>query len=160
MKIVLIPGSFDPLTLGHVDIIERAAKLFDKVIVVVSINSDKRGMFTFSQRKRIAEVSCSHIPNVSVITADGIIADLATAMGVKAIVKGVRNMTDFEWETHLYQINRSISPDIETILIPASPEKQHISSSFAREMIKYEKSLVNVLAPEAVELILSDFEEK
>jgi len=160
MKSVLLPGSFDPLTLGHVDIIERAAKIFDKVIVAISINSDKRGLFSFAQRKQIAEVSCAHIPNVTIVTVEGIIADVAVAMNVCAILKGIRNTTDFEWESTLSQINKFFASDIDTIFIPASPDKQFISSSFVRELIKYEKPLNNVLSPEAIALIQNNFGEE
>ncbi len=155
MKTCVVPGSFDPFTLGHLDVVKRAAKLFDKVYVAIMINSEKKGSFDFAMRKKIAQVSCAELKNVEVITADGLLCELCKALGACAIVKGVRNATDFDYETTLTGINRFLDPDIETVFIPSSAGYAFISSTFVREMIKHEKPLDGALHPDAVKLLKS-----
>ncbi len=160
MKSCIIPGSFDPFTLGHLDLVIRTSKLFDKVYVAVMVNSEKKGYFDFRQRKLIAEASCAQLSNVSVITADGMLAELCKALGVCAIVKGVRNVTDFDYETTLAGVNRNLAPQIETVFIPTSPEYSHVCSAFVREMLKYEHSLNGIVHHDAIKLINSGFADK
>lgn len=155
MKTCVVPGSFDPFTLGHLDIVKRAAKLFDKVYVAIMINSEKKGSFDFAMRKKIAQVSCADLKNVEIITADGLLCELCKALGACAIVKGLRNATDFDYETTLTGINRFLDPDIETVFIPSSSEYAFISSTFVREMIKHERSLTGALHSDAVKLLKS-----
>lgn len=152
MKICVIPGSFDPFTIGHLDIVERAAKVFDKVYVAIMVNSEKRGTFDLATRKQIAEVSCGDIAGVTVITAEGLLADLCSALGATAIVKGIRNSVDYSYEADLADINRHLAP-IDTMWIPARPSLAFISSTFVRELIKYERSLENVVHPDAMHII-------
>ena len=108
MKTCVIPGSFDPFTLGHRDMVVRAARLFDRVYVAIMINTEKKGMLDFATRKAVAEVSCADIPGVTVITAEGVLCDLCTALGADAIVKGARDTSDFAYEKQLADINRRI----------------------------------------------------
>ncbi len=157
MKSCIFPGSFDPFTLGHLDIARRAAKIFDKVYVAVMVNSEKKGQFDFGQRKMIAEVSCKNIPEIEVITADGLLVDVVAALGASAIVKGVRNGSDFDYEMMLAGINKFLSGSVETIWLPTSPEYSFICSAFVRELIKYERPLSGVLHPDAVKLIENNF---
>ena len=119
MKTAIIPGSFDPMTLGHRDVVERALKLFDRVIVAIMVNPDKKGRFTFAQRKKIAELTLSDLPEVTVLTADGYLADLAAALKAVAIVKGVRNTEDFEYEQDMAVFNHDRNPVTETVYLPA-----------------------------------------
>ena len=155
MKACIIPGSFDPFTLGHLDIVRRASKLFDKVYVAILVNSAKRGKFDFAQRKRIAELSCAELSNVEVLTADGLLVDLCRALSVKMIVKGVRNDRDFSYEFDMAEMNRKLAPEIETVFMPCSPEFACVSSTFARDLMKYEKDLRGIIHPDAIEYIYS-----
>ena len=159
MRSCILPGSFDPFTLGHFDIVARAAKLFDQVYVAIMINSEKKGTFDLAQRKLIAEVSCADLGNVKVITADGMLCDLCAALGVSAIVKGVRNVTDYDYETTLAGINRFLAPNIETVFIPSTAEYSYISSTMVRELIKYERPLDSILHPDAVKMIKAGFDK-
>ena len=153
MRICIVPGSFDPFTLGHLDVVRRASKLFDKVYVAIMVNSAKSGNFDFAQRKRIAEISCKGIENVEVITADGLLAELCRALGACAIVKGVRNSQDFLYEFNMAGMNKHLNGEVETLFLPCSPEYSFLSSTFARDLIKYQKSLKGIIADEAIEYI-------
>ena len=155
MRTAIIPGSFDPMTLGHKDIVERALKLFDRVIVAIMINPEKKGKFTFAERKKIAELTLSEFPQVTVITADGYLADLASALKAVAIVKGVRNTEDFEYEQDMAVFNHNRNPVTETIYLPSYGEMSDISSTYARNLIESRASLDGVLASDAIEYIES-----
>ncbi len=155
MRICVVPGSFDPFTIGHLDIVARAAQLFDKVYVAIMINPDKTGKFSLAVRKQIAEVSCGDLPNVTVITADGLLADLCTALGAHAIVKGVRNANDYTYEAIFADANRHLS-GVETVWLPARPELNFVSSSFVRELMKYERPIDAVMHPDALHIIEAD----
>lgn len=153
MRNCVVPGSFDPFTLGHLDIVRRASVLFDRVYVAVMINSSKQGFFDFVARKKIAEVSCSGIPNVEVITAEGVLCDLCRSLGACAIVKGIRNAADYVYECELADINRHLDTDIETVWLASRTELAYISSTCVREFIKYNKPLYGVVHPDAAKLI-------
>ncbi|HOA84971.1 MAG: pantetheine-phosphate adenylyltransferase [Clostridiales bacterium] len=153
MRICVFPGSFDPFTLGHLDVARRAAGLFDKVYVAIMQNSEKVGMFDFSRRKMIAEVSCAGLENVEVIAAQGLLVDLVAELGAAAVVKGVRNEADFGYEMMLAGINRHLGMKAETVFIPTSAEYSFVCSAFARELIRYGRGLEGVLHPDAIELI-------
>ena len=153
MRACIIPGSFDPFTLGHLDIVKRAAKIFDKVYVAIMINSAKTGTFDFSKRKKIAELSCEGLENVEIITADGLLCELCRALGVQAIVKGVRNSQDFVYEQNMAGMNKFLNSELETVFLPANPELSFVSSTFARDLLKYGKPLCGVLHPDAIEYI-------
>lgn len=155
MRIAIVPGSFDPMTLGHKDIVERALKLFDKVIVAIMINPSKVGTFSFIQRKKISEITLKDLPNVTVITADGYLADLAAALGAVAIVKGVRDSDDFAYEQDMAIFNHNKNNVTETIYLPAYGKNVDISSSLAKEMIIKGESLEGVLSSDVVEYINS-----
>lgn len=155
MKTCVIPGSFDPFTLGHLDVVERASKLFDKVYVAIMVNSDKNGTFSLAVRKKIAEVSCSELDNVTVITADGLLVDLCGALGASAIVKGIRGVSDFGYEEGMANINRRLS-GIETVLLAARPELSFISSTFVRELLKYGRPIEGAVHVNAVQIIKSE----
>ena len=153
MKTCVIPGSFDPFTLGHRDMVVRAARLVDRVYVAIMINTEKKGMLDFATRKALAEVSCADIPGVTVITAEGVLCDLCTALGADAIVKGARDTSDFAYEKQLADINRRICPGLETVLLTARPENECLSSTFARDMIKYGRPLDGIIHPDAIKLL-------
>lgn len=153
MRTAIIPGSFDPMTLGHRDIVERSLKLFDRVIVAIMVNPDKKGRFTFAQRKKIAELTLSDLPEVTVLTADGYLADLAAALKAVAIVKGVRNTEDFEYEQEMAEFNHNRNEITETIYLPAYGEKSDISSTLARSYIESRCFPEEIIAPSAAEYI-------
>lgn len=155
MRTAIIPGSFDPMTLGHRDIVERTLKLFDRVIVAIMINPDKKGRFTFAERKRIAELTLSDLPQVTVLTADGYLVDLAAALKAVAIVKGVRNTEDFEYEQDMAVFNHNRNSVTETIYLPAYGDVVDISSTLARSLLDSGELLEGILAPEAIDYIES-----
>ena len=155
MNIAIYPGSFDPITLGHLDIIRRAAACFDKVYVCVMVNCEKKQpMFTPERRLELIRHSVAHISNVEVENWSGLLADYARAKNAHILVKGVRNCADFELENQMAHINQGICPGLETLLLPASAEFEHFSSTMVREMIRYHQPLEKyVPAPVAEELM-------
>lgn len=145
MRIALIPGSFDPLTLGHVNIIERASKMFDKVFVAVMINdsakydsslSSKKYMFSMEERLEIARLSLSHIENVEVIARTGMLIDLVDEISATAIVKGIRNSADLEYEMIHARWNKEHNPRAETLFLPADESLTQVSSTEVRRIIE------------------------
>ncbi len=155
MNIAIYPGSFDPITLGHLDIIRRAAACFDKVYVCVMVNCEKKQpMFTPERRLELIRHSVAHISNVEVENWSGLLADYVRAKNAHILVKGVRNCADFELENQMARINQGICPGLETLLLPASAEFEHFSSTMVREMIRYHQPLEKyVPAPIAEELM-------
>ncbi len=142
MKIAIYPGSFDPITLGHLDIIRRAALCFDKVFVCVMDNCDKKShMFPAEKRLEMLRRSVEELPNVEAELYRGLLADYAREKGGHVIVKGLRNATDFDLEYQMAAINRGIWAELETVFLPASVEYQHFSSTMVREMIRYRQPL-------------------
>ena len=138
MTKALLPGSFDPVTTGHVDIISRASKLFDELIVVLCVNSEKHAMFTPAQREELLRIACEPFTNVRVEVCTGqLFAAYAAGVGAHMIVKGVRDSTDFEYEMTIAEVNRTQSDGLDTIFIPTLPALRHVSSTVAREMIRY-----------------------
>ena len=154
MKIAIYPGSFDPITLGHLDIIRRSAPCFDRLFVCVMVNCDKKPMFSPEQRLELIRRSIAHIPNAEAELFSGLLADYARQKNAHIIVKGVRNITDFDSEMQMARINKGIEPELETLLLPARAEFEHFSSTMAREMIRYGQPLTKyVPAPVAEELM-------
>ena len=154
-KTCIIPGSFDPMTIGHLSIIAKASKFFDNVVVAILNNSDKVGFLTLAERKEIAEKTCEGLKNVNVITADGLLVDIAKSLNISHIVKGLRNTIDFEYEQNMAKINKALEPNIQTIYIPCDPEFDIISSSFVRELYRHNKKIEMYVHPCAVEIIES-----
>jgi len=141
MRIAVCPGSFDPITVGHLDLVERAAAIFDQVIVCVMVNGEKHPMFTPQERLELAEAALGHIPNAKAMACTDLLADFAREQGACALVKGARTGSDFDWEIQLAQINRDLYPELDTVILPARPEHLHISSTMVREMIRYHQKL-------------------
>ena len=142
MKIAIYPGSFDPITLGHLDIIRRAALCFDKVFVCVMDNCEKKShMFPAEKRLELLRRSVAELPNVEAELFRGLLADYAREKEAHVIVKGLRNATDFDLEYQMAAINRGIWSQLETVFLPASIEYQHFSSTMVREMIRYGQPL-------------------
>ena len=161
MRTAICSGSFDPITLGHLDVIRRAAACFDQVWVCVSPNAEKRNqMFTPEQKLQLVQTAIAEIPNAQAELYPGLLADYAVNHGANVIVRGVRDATDFDVEYQLGLINRSIYPELETLLLPASAEYQHFSSSMAREMIRYRQPLEKYLPESIIPLVRELFEQR
>lgn len=135
-RIAIVPGSFDPITRGHIDIAERAAAEYDLVYLAVMINAEKEYMFTLQQRKSIAEAACRHIKNVRVISSEGYLYELASELSACAIVKGVRNEADREYEQRMAEFNLAHYPAAKTVLLEADSELCDVSSTEVRRMIE------------------------
>lgn len=133
----MFPGSFDPFTAGHLNILARALTMFDSVVVAIGINQDKVGFFTNPQKKDIIRQAIAGMDRVSVIEYDGLTVDVCRELGIHHVVRGVRNMLDFENERAIADANRRMAPDIETIIIPTAQEFAHISSSAVRDIIRH-----------------------
>lgn len=133
----LFPGSFDPFTLGHLNILKRALTMFDEVVVAVGINQDKRGFFDMDQRIDIIKQIVKGLDGVSIIKYDNLTVDTCRELGVSHIVRGVRNMIDFETERSIADANRKLAPEIDTIIIPTAQEFAHISSSAVRDILRH-----------------------
>ena len=133
----LFPGSFDPLTSGHLNILKRALTMFDEVVVAVGINIDKHGFFPTEKRVDIIRQATSGMKGVTVISYGNLTVDICRELGIRHIVRGVRNMIDFETERSIADANRVLAPEIETIIIPTAQEFAHISSTAVRDIIKH-----------------------
>lgn len=136
MKRAIFPGSFDPITLGHVDIITRSLPLFDELIIAIGVNSTKKYMFTLEQRKEFIKKTFENEPKVKVETYEGLTVDFCTEIGANFIVRGLRNPADFEFEKTITQVNRRLS-NIETVFLLTSAETAFISSSIVREVMHF-----------------------
>lgn len=133
----LFPGSFDPFTAGHLNILKRALTMFDEVVVAVGINADKRGFYDNEKKLEIIREATSGLNGVTALSYDNLTVDLCHQLGIRHIVRGVRNMIDFETERSIADANRRIAPDIETVIIPTAQEYAHISSTAVRDIIKH-----------------------
>ncbi|RYZ82635.1 MAG: pantetheine-phosphate adenylyltransferase, partial [Proteobacteria bacterium] len=135
MKIAVFPGSFDPITLGHYDIIKRGIGLFDKIIVAIGVNAEKKYMFPLEERQHFIEESFKDEPKVSVITYEGLTIDLCKKVGAEFILRGLRNPADFEFEKAIAHTNRELSR-IETVFLLTSAHTSYISSSIVRDVLR------------------------
>ena len=133
----LFPGSFDPFTAGHLNILKRALTMFDEVVVAVGVNIDKRGFFDNEKRIEIIRQATADLEGVSIIQYDNLTIDKCRELGIHHIVRGVRNMIDFETERSIADANRKLAPEIETIIIPTAQEYAHISSTAVRDILKH-----------------------
>lgn len=157
MKIAIYPGSFDPITTGHLNIIQRAAKIFDKLIVCVMVNAGKRSpMFTREERVELIRRVTRDIPNVEVDCSAELLADYARSKGECVIVKGLRAGSDFENEFQMALINRKINPDLDTMFLTAEHQFTYLSSSMVKELGSYDVDLTDFLPAE----IIPDFQER
>lgn len=134
MRIGICPGSFDPVTLGHMDIISRACKIFDKVIVAVPVNPDKRASFTVEERMEMLRTVTADMENVEIDCVRGLLADYASEKHAAAIVKGLRAISDFEYEFQMALTNKKLNPNLETLFLTAEADSMYLSSSMVREI--------------------------
>ena len=150
-RIALFPGSFDPFTAGHLNILKRALTMFDGVVVAIGINQDKRGFFTEEQKIDIIKQATRGLENVEIKSYDCLTIDFCRQLGINHMVRGVRNMLDFENERAIADANRRLAPGIETIIIPTAQEYAHISSSAVRDIIRH-KGDTSMFVPDGVAL--------
>lgn len=134
MKLALTPGTFDPVTNGHLDVIARAAQLVDEVVVAVAASPKKKPLFTLEERTALAREATAHLPNVSVESFDGLLVDFARERGATVLVKGLRAITDFEYEFQMAALNYHLDSNLETAFIMSPPEYMYLSSSVVREI--------------------------
>lgn len=132
--IAVYPGTFDPMTLGHEDVVRRATQLFDRVIVAVAAGHHKKAMFSLEERIDMAQQAIRIYPQVEVASFSGLLRDFVVAQGAKAMVRGLRAVTDFDYEFQLAGMNRSLMPDVETVFLTPSDKYQFVSSTFVREI--------------------------
>ena len=152
MKIAVFPGSFDPITLGHFDIIERAAPLFDKLIIAIGHNSAKKYMFTLEERKKFIQKAVEHFPNVEVDSFENLTIDYCFEKGANYILRGLRNPADFKFEKAIAHTNRTLArKKIETVFLLTSSGKSFISSSIVREIISHGGEY-ELLVPDSVRI--------
>jgi len=148
MKRAIFPGSFDPITLGHYDIIKRGIHLFDEIVVAIGINAEKKYMFTLEQRKKFIEDAFANEPKVKVITYEGLTIDLCKKLDAQFILRGLRNPADFEFEKAIAHTNRKLSK-IETVFLLTASKTSYISSSIVRDVIRNGGDYT-VLVPDSV----------
>jgi pantetheine-phosphate adenylyltransferase len=148
------PGSFDPVTNGHLDIVQRAASLFDEVVVAVGVNASKRRLFTPEERLEMLRQAVQHLPNVTVAGFTGLLTTFCQERGIHAIVKGLRAVSDFDYELQMAQMNSSLT-DVETVFVPTSPEYSFLASSLVKEVAGFGGD-VSGLVPDFVLPLLTD----
>ena len=147
MKTAIYPGSFDPVTLGHFDIIKRSSEIFDQVIVGVLCNNAKSPLFSVEERVKMLEEVTKDIPNVEVQSFDGLLVDFMRQNHAKVIVRGLRAITDFEYELQLAQMNRVIAPEIDTLFLTTNLKYAYLSSSTVKEVAAYGGDISNFVTP-------------
>ena len=150
MKIAVYPGSFDPITLGHLDVIQRGAKVFDKVIVGVLVNVNKNGLFDIEERVELIKRATKDIPNVEVISFNGLLIDFIKQCNATVILKGLRALSDFEYEFQMALMNNKLDPEIETLFMMTSAQYSYISSSAIKQVAKFKGDLRGLVPEEVI----------
>lgn len=160
MKTVICPGSFNPITNGHLDIIRRASLLFDRVVVAVLRNAKKDCEFSVEERVEMIRDCVADLPNVEVAWHDGLLADYAKSIGAVAIVRGLRAVTDFENEFQMALVNRELNGEAQTIFFTASPEYMFLSSSAVREVASHGADISNFVPPQVVDRVAAKYKKE
>ena len=155
MRKAVCPGSFCPITNGHIDVIMRAAKIFDEVTVLVMTNPDKDCVFTSEERCDMIKEALSGAKNVKVDSYNGLLADYVKENGISAIVKGIRSGSDFDYEFQMALANKALAPDAETVFVAAKPENMYLSSSLVRQIASFGGSVASFV-PETVEKVIKE----
>ncbi|GAA0613211.1 pantetheine-phosphate adenylyltransferase [Virgibacillus siamensis] len=153
-RLAICPGSFDPITYGHLDIIERGARIFDHVIIVVFNNQSKSPLFSVEERFKLIKQSTEHLENVSVDSSGELLIDYATQKNAQAVLRGLRAVSDFEYEMQITSMNRKLNENIETLFMMTNNQYSFLSSSIVKEVAKY-KANVSDLVPKPVEEALN-----
>ena len=158
MRTAIYAGTFDPITNGHLDVIERASKMFDKIIVVVAINSKKTSMFTENERLEMAQEAMKHLPNVEVVFHSGLVIDFARKASAIAIIRGIRAVSDFEYEFQIALMNRKLEPDVYTLFMMPHEKYTYLNSSIVRELARYKQDASEFVPPNVAARLRSKFE--
>lgn len=137
MKIAVFPGTFDPITNGHIDILEKALPLFDEIIIAIGVNTSKKTLFTIEQRLAWIEEVFKDNPSIRTGTYEGLTVDFCKKENASFIIRGLRSSIDFDYEEHIAQVNRKLNPEVDTIFVLSSQENSHISSTIVRDIITY-----------------------
>lgn len=153
MRVAIYPGTFDPITLGHVDLARRATHLFDRVIVAVAAASTKSPLFTLEERTEMARIALLELPKIEVKPFSGLLVDFAREEQASSIVRGLRAVSDFEYEIQLAAVNRRLAPDIETVFLSPAEELGFISSSIVRELARLKGDVHGFVPPHVAEAL-------
>ena len=156
MKIAICPCSFDPVTVGHVDIIRRAVKMFDHVIVAVMVNPSKHPAFTLEEREGLLTRALKGMPKIEIVGFDGLLADYARERNATAIVKGLRAVSDFEYEFQMALTNKKLNPELETVFLTTTAENMYLSSSIVKQVAQFGGDISNFVP----ECILEDIKDR
>jgi len=148
-KIAVFPGTFDPVTIGHVDIVNRASELFDEIIIAIGVNTKKTTLFDLQVRKQWIQTAFANNPKVRIESYEGLTVDFCKKMGAKFLLRGLRNGTDFDYESHIAQLNKALWNDIETVFIMCDPAMSYVSSTLIRDLIIHKADYARYL-PEVV----------
>ncbi|MGN1344278.1 MAG: pantetheine-phosphate adenylyltransferase [Traorella sp.] len=141
MKIAMIPGSFDPITRGHLDVIERSSRLFDEVFVVIMENSSKKALFSNEEKLDMIQEEIMHLDNVKVLVGSGLTVDMAKKLGASVMIRGIRATSDYEYEVSIASVNMMLNGDIETMFLLSQPQYSFVSSSMVKEVASYHGNL-------------------
>jgi len=152
-KIALYPGSFDPITNGHLDVLERARKMFDEVVIAVLNNSQKKSLLDIKTRVELIKKATKDMQNVSTASFDGLTVEFAKEIGAKFLIRGLRTISDFEYEVQLCQTNQVIAPDIDTVFLSTKPEHNFISSSIVKELSNHKIDISKFVPKVVVEYL-------
>lgn len=159
-NLAIYPGSFDPPTLGHLDVIERAARLFDTLIVAVGVNSQKRPLLSVEDRMEALRQSTIHLPNVTVDGFSGLLVEYVQSQGAKSIVRGLRATADFEYEFQMAMVNRRLNPNIDTVFLMTKWEHSYLSSSIVREVAVLGGDYSGLVSPAVVPIIAAALQSR
>ena len=159
MRKAVCPGSFDPVTNGHIDIVSRASALFDEVVVAVGVNRSKQRLFSAEERIEMLTEVCAGYPNVSIDSFEGLLTDFCRAHGVHAIVKGLRAVSDFDYELQMAQMNSSLA-GIETVFVPTSPEYSFLASSLVKEVAAFGGDVSSLVPPTVLTRLTARLSER
>ena len=157
MRIGIYPGSFDPVTIGHLDIIKRSAKLVDKLIIGVLNNSKKQPVFSSEERKKMIETVTKDLPNVEVETIIALLDEFAAMKQADVIFRGLRAVSDFEYELQIAQLNRNLNQEVDTVFLATSVEYAYLSSSSVREIAAYKGDISSLVPPELIQVVEDRF---
>ncbi len=159
MKTIVYPGTFDPITNGHIDLVERASKLFDKIVIGIASSQRKGPLFSIDERIELATEALSHLPNVEIIGFDYLLVHFVKDCKADAIMRGLRAVSDFEYEFQLANMNRALAPDVESIFLTPAERFSYISSSLVREISSLDGDVSKFVPANVAEALLKKFQQ-